>query len=68
MIKIKFAIFIREEKGFCKISLRSKGDLDVNQISRQNFNGGGHKNAAGGLVEKPLVEVLKIAESVIGVI
>jgi len=65
---IKFAIFIREEKGFCKISLRSKGDLDVNQISRQNFNGGGHKNAAGGLVEKPLVEVLKIAESVIGVI
>jgi len=65
---ITFAVFIREEKGFCKISLRSKGDLDVNQISRQNFNGGGHKNAAGGLVEKPLVEVIKIAESVIGVL
>ena len=65
---ITFAVFIREEKGFCKISLRSKGDLDVNQISRQNFNGGGHKNASGGLVEKPLVEVIKIAESVIGVL
>ena len=65
---ITFAVFIREEKGFCKISLRSKGDLDVNQISRQNFNGGGHKNAAGGLVEKPLVDVIKIAESVIGVL
>lgn len=65
---ITFAVFIREEKGFCKISLRSKGDLDVNQISRQNFNGGGHKNAAGGMVEKPLSDVIKIAESVIGVL
>ena len=65
---ITFAIFRREEKGACIISLRSKGDLDVNQISRQNFNGGGHKNAAGGFLEQPLSEVIKIAESVIGVL
>lgn len=65
---IRFAVFIREEKNYCKISLRSKGDLDVNQISRQNFNGGGHKNAAGGLVEKPLKDVIEIAEHVISVL
>lgn len=41
------AIFIETQQGI-KISLRSQGDLDVNIIARQHFNGGGHKNAAGG--------------------
>ncbi len=31
-----------------KWSFRSKGDFDVNQFARTHFNGGGHKNAAGG--------------------
>lgn len=31
-----------------KISLRSKGDFSVNELSREHFNGGGHNNAAGG--------------------
>lgn len=31
-----------------KISLRSVGDIPVNEISSKYFNGGGHKNAAGG--------------------
>lgn len=29
-------------------SFRSKGDFDVNAFARKYFNGGGHKNAAGG--------------------
>lgn len=29
-------------------SFRSKGDFDVNAFARNYFNGGGHKNAAGG--------------------
>ncbi|MCT4622308.1 MAG: bifunctional oligoribonuclease/PAP phosphatase NrnA [Schleiferiaceae bacterium] len=62
---ITFSVFIREEEGYCKVSLRSKGDLDVNQISRNNFNGGGHKNAAGGLVEKDLAGTIEIAQKVI---
>ncbi|MBU2915292.1 DHH family phosphoesterase [Reichenbachiella agariperforans] len=41
------AIFIEEEKNV-KISFRSFGDIPVNEISRKYFNGGGHKNAAGG--------------------
>ena len=31
-----------------RISLRSRGDIDVNVFARRYFNGGGHKNAAGG--------------------
>ncbi|TYB70492.1 bifunctional oligoribonuclease/PAP phosphatase NrnA [Bizionia saleffrena] len=43
------AIFIEDKKqGIIKISLRSKGDFSVNELSRQHFNGGGHTNAAGG--------------------
>lgn len=29
-------------------SLRSRGDVDVNLFARKYFDGGGHKNAAGG--------------------
>ncbi|NQX85867.1 MAG: bifunctional oligoribonuclease/PAP phosphatase NrnA [Flavobacteriaceae bacterium] len=47
---IKFAaIFIENQaEGIIKISLRSKGAIDVNTIARTHFNGGGHINAAGG--------------------
>jgi len=31
-----------------KLSLRSKGDFSVEQICREHFGGGGHRNAAGG--------------------
>ena len=31
-----------------KWSFRSKGDFDVNEFARTHFEGGGHKNAAGG--------------------
>lgn len=43
------AIFIENEhEHIIKISLRSKGDFSVNELSRAHFNGGGHTNAAGG--------------------
>lgn len=43
------AIFIEnKEEGIIKISFRSQGNFDVNQFSRNHFNGGGHINAAGG--------------------
>ena len=53
---VKFAvIFIENQKeGIIKISLRSKGDFDVNTFSRNHFNGGGHTNAAGGRSEESL--------------
>lgn len=45
---IKVSAFFREEKNFVKVSLRSKGDYPVNILAEKFFNGGGHKNAAGG--------------------
>lgn len=43
------AIFIEDkQEGIVKISLRSKGEFSVNDLSRTHFNGGGHTNAAGG--------------------
>lgn len=43
------AIFIEnKEEGIIKISFRSEGNVDVNDLARLYFNGGGHINAAGG--------------------
>ena len=43
------AIFIESQQdNIIKISLRSKGDFSVNELSRSHFEGGGHTNAAGG--------------------
>lgn len=45
---IQVSAFFREEKNFVKVSFRSKGDFPVNILAEKFFNGGGHKNAAGG--------------------
>lgn len=45
---IQVSAFFREEKNFVKASFRSKGDFPVNILAEKFFNGGGHKNAAGG--------------------
>ena len=41
------AIFI-EHHDFIRVSLRSRGKVDVNLFAGRYFEGGGHKNAAGG--------------------
>ncbi len=45
---IIFSAFIREDRNYIKISLRSQGDFAVNTIAETHFGGGGHRNAAGG--------------------
>lgn len=45
---IKFAAIVIDRDEERKWSFRSKGDFDVNQFARDHFEGGGHKNAAGG--------------------
>ncbi len=52
------AIFI-EAENMVKISLRSIGDFDVNQFARSHFDGGGHKNAAGGRSDLSLQETVE---------
>ncbi len=45
---VDMSVFMREDKDKIKISFRSKGDLVTNIFAKRFFNGGGHKNAAGG--------------------
>lgn len=45
-MKLGALLIDRDEER--KWSFRSKGDFDVNIFARKHFEGGGHKNAAGG--------------------
>jgi len=46
-----------------KISLRSKGLVDVNELARASFHGGGHKNAAGGRLDTDITTALAHAKT-----
>ncbi len=45
---IKLAALFLEKENHIKISMRSIGNVPVNEIMKNHFSGGGHKNAAGG--------------------
>lgn len=57
---IKLATIIIDRGEERKSSFRSKDGFDVNAFARKYFNGGGHKNAAGGQNKEPLEEVVKM--------
>ncbi len=46
--KLKISALFTEHYKFIRVSLRSRENIDVNEFARRYFNGGGHKNAAGG--------------------
>jgi len=57
--EIEAVIFFKQEKGDeYRISLRSKGDIDIGVIAKE-YGGGGHKNAAGLTVSGPIEELQK---------
>lgn len=55
---IDVAAFISEQPTIIKISLRSKGDISVQDMARKHFNGGGHKNASGGGIYAKLDDII----------
>jgi phosphoesterase RecJ-like protein len=55
---MKAAIVFTERDGIMKMSFRSKGENPVNILASENFNGGGHANAAGGMSELSVSETL----------
>lgn len=57
MKHVRVAAFITEQPTIIKISLRSKGDISVQQMAANHFRGGGHKNASGGGVYAKLEDV-----------
>ncbi len=59
MAKINMAILITEKDNQLRMSLRSKGDFSVNELARSHFNGGGHRNAAGGKSTEKVDELIE---------
>ncbi len=63
--QIKFAILITEQPTIIKLSFRSKGDFSVQEFARDNFKGGGHKNASGGATYGTLSKTVKKVKSLL---
>lgn len=62
---IVVAAVIIEKDSIIKMSFRSVGDFSVNEFARKYFNGGGHKNAAGGRSDLSLRDTeIKFLEAV----
>ena len=55
---VKVAFFVRVVSGVSRVSIRSKGKIDVSKIAGE-FGGGGHFNAAGCSIEMLDVEKAK---------
>lgn len=62
---VVLSVLFVERTGFVKMSLRSKGSFNANELSRKCFNGGGHRNAAGGEMKGSIKEVVQHFENVL---
>ena len=63
---IMFSAFFIEFKDGIKMSFRSQGNFDVNVFAKKYFNGGGHKNAAGGvLMDKKMADAIQYFSDII---
>lgn len=62
---IVMAAVIIDRVEAVKISFRSVGDFAVNEFAKKHFEGGGHKNAAGGKSNLSLKETVKKFEALL---
>jgi len=62
---IRLAALIIDRTERVKLSLRSIGDIPCNEICSIYFDGGGHKNAAGGQSTAPIAEVVETFKSIL---
>lgn len=54
------SVLISDRKENIKLSFRSLGEFSVNDFARKHFDGGGHKNAAGGQTSISIEQTLKM--------
>ncbi|WP_419241416.1 DHH family phosphoesterase [Cardinium endosymbiont of Nabis limbatus] len=62
---ISLAAVLKEKDELVYLSLRSVGDVPANLIAKKYFNGGGHKNAAGGISHLSLTETVDRFEKIL---
>jgi bifunctional oligoribonuclease and PAP phosphatase NrnA len=63
--RIKLAALFSEREDGIKISFRSSGDVAVNKFAASYFEGGGHKNAAGGKSALSLKDTVERFEALV---
>ena len=51
--KVRMSIFLREDNGFFRVSIRSKRGTSAFRLASTRFHGGGHEQAAGGRLYFP---------------
>jgi phosphoesterase RecJ-like protein len=57
--EIEAVVFFKQDKGdMYRVSMRSKGEVDIGMIAKE-YGGGGHKNAAGCSIAGPIEELQK---------
>jgi phosphoesterase RecJ-like protein len=56
---VVFSVFFMEKHDKIKISFRSESSFPANEIAKKYFEGGGHKNAAGGQSKLSMEETIK---------
>ena len=60
-----FSALFYEKEGQVKVSFRSKGNFAANEFSEKYFNGGGHRNAAGGECKLEMDKCLELFTSLL---
>lgn len=60
---VNFSVLFIETDKFVRVSLRSLGNFNVANIAAKFFNGGGHKNAAGGRLNFSINQTLDFFNS-----
>ena len=51
--RVRMSVFIREDEGHFRVSIRSKRGLSARNMAAEYFHGGGHELAAGGKIFWP---------------
>ncbi|HUS86597.1 MAG TPA: bifunctional oligoribonuclease/PAP phosphatase NrnA [Bacteroidales bacterium] len=62
---VVFSLLFIEKEDNIKLSMRSKGKFEVNTFAEKYFDGGGHRNAAGGRSPLHIHECLSYFESLL---
>lgn len=51
--KVRISLFLKEDQGHFRVSIRSKHGTSAQRLAATRFHGGGHENAAGGKLYFP---------------
>jgi phosphoesterase RecJ-like protein len=62
---VNLSILLSEKDKLVRISFRSKGKFNVNKLAAEHFDGGGHKNAAGGTSSLTMTQTIDKLKKVI---